>query len=106
MSDEVTASAELATLYAEYVRAKEARARWADEEKRLKESIDSALYEDPDDPKPLPVKVVDESGTPVFEVRIGNYRGLDFTYLRNTYPHIYAECETRTATKSIKAPPS
>lgn len=100
----VTGTPEVVALYAEYARAKEARARWEVEEKRLKGEIDAVLYDDPDDPKPSPVKVVDDNGEDVFEVKIGSYRGLDFTYLKNTYPHIYAECETRKATKQIKPP--
>lgn len=102
--NEVEITPELSTLYGEYARAKSARGRWEVEEKRLKGEIDALLYDDPDDPKPAPTKVVDENGEDVFEVKIGSYRGLDFQYLKNTYPHIYAECETKKATKQIKPP--
>jgi hypothetical protein len=99
------ATPELLSLAGEYARAKEARARWEAEEKRLKDELLAALEYDPDDPKPTPVDVVDiVSGEVAFGVKVGRYRGLDFNHLRNTYPHIYAECETSKATRSIKLP--
>ena len=99
------ATPETLSLAAEYARAKEARARWEAEEKRLKDELLSSLGYDPEDPKPTPVDVVDiVTGEVAFGVKVGRYRGLDFNHLRNTYPHIYAECETSKATRSIKLP--
>jgi hypothetical protein len=101
--DRVPVTPELAHTVADYAKAKEARARWEAEEKRLKDEILAVLGYDDDDPKPTPVDVIDPiTGTVVFGVKVGNWRGLDFNHLRNTYPHIYAECETSKATKSIK----
>lgn len=100
----VPATPEVLSTASQYARAKEARARWEAEEKRLKEELLDALGYDPDEPKPVPVDVIDGNGEVAFSVKVGRYRGLDFTHLRNTYPHIYAECETTKATKSIKLP--
>lgn len=101
----VPATPEVLSTASQYARAKEARARWEAEEKRLKDELLDALGYDPEDPKPSPVDVIDgASGEVAFSVGIGRYRGLDFKHLRETYPHIYAECETTKATKSIKLP--
>lgn len=88
---------------ADYAKAKAARARWADEEKRLKEEILADMAYPVDEPvNDLDVRNGD--GDPVALVKVGTYRGMDFNHLRDTYPNIYAECETSKATVSIKLP--
>lgn len=89
--------------WAAYETAKAARARWDAEEKRLKAKILGALGYGDDDENPAPVQAVNPAGEPLFRVAIGRYRGMDFNHLRTNYPHIYAECETSKATKSLKA---
>ncbi|WP_406530717.1 hypothetical protein [Streptomyces sp. I8-5] len=100
--DLVQVGQEIADDWQAYETARAARARWADEEKRLKTKLLLALGYAEDDESPAPVQAVAPSGEPLFRVAIGLYRGMDFNYLRTNYPHIYAECETSKATKSLK----
>ena len=58
-----------------------------------------------DDEKPTPREIVDPiTGVVMFSVKVGKWRGMDFQYLKETYPHIYAECELSKPTVSIKIP--
>ncbi|MFG3137662.1 hypothetical protein [Streptomyces sp. NPDC048211] len=99
----VPVSQDVADDWQAYETAKAARARWDAEEKRLKLKILGALGYTDDDDAPAPVQAVAPTGEPLFRVSIGRYRGMDFNHLRTNYPHIYAECETSKATKSLKA---
>jgi hypothetical protein len=104
MTDEATATPEVRGLLASYLEAKQARAEWEADEKRLKAELLDALGYDPEDPKPQPMDVVDDSGEAVVSVKVGTWRGMNFSYLKETYPDIYAECETSKATVSLKFP--
>lgn len=102
--DKTPANPALLHTVADYQRAKEARARWQAEENRLKaELLETLGYSD--DEKPTPQDIVDPiTGVTMFSVKVGKWRGMDFQYLKETYPHIYAECELSKPTVSIKIP--
>lgn len=103
--DKVPATPALLHMVADYQRAKESRARWQAEEKRLKEEILSTLGYDANDEgeKPVGVDVVDPiAGVVMFSVKVGSWRGMDFQHLKETYPHIYAECELTKPTLGLK----
>jgi hypothetical protein len=101
--DKIPATPALLHRVADYQRAKEARARWAAEEKAIKEELFETLGYDPDDPKPTPLEVVDPiAGVTMFRVNVGTWRGFDVSTLKEDRPDIYAQYETSKATKSIK----
>lgn len=91
-----------ATTYTEYLKAKKARARWAEEEKRLRNRIIANMGYADDDPNPSPLTAVDSAGVPLFKVTVGSWHGLDFNALRTDYPDVYAACETSKPTQTIK----
>lgn len=95
---------EIANAYEQYLLAQQARARWAEEEKKHKEKILTFLGYEDDDPKPLPVTAVTPSGVEMFRVSIGRWQGLDFQYFKTKYPDVYAECERSKPTKALKPP--
>jgi hypothetical protein len=88
--------------YMSYLNAKKARARWADEEKRLRTRLLATLGYAEDDENPTPAVATGPDGKPLFKVTIGQWRGLDFNALRNNYPDVYAACETSKPTQAIK----
>jgi hypothetical protein len=87
-----------------YKTARDAKSRWTAEEKAAKADLMDALGYDPDDTKPVPTDVVDESGEPVCSVRVGSRKGLDIQYLKSRHPDVYAECEKWTFPISVKDP--
>jgi hypothetical protein len=104
-TDRVPANADILHKVADYQRAKESRARWEAEEKRLKEEILETLGYDPEDPKPTPMEIIDPiTGVVMFSVKVGTWRGMNFGYLKETYPDVYAECESSKKTLGIKLP--
>lgn len=103
--ERVHATREILTKVAEYQKAKQARAQWETAEKDLKAEILEECGFDPDDEKPVPLQVVDPiTGVIMFEIRVGNWRGMNFRYLKEQHPAIYAACETSKPTLSIKIP--
>lgn len=99
---DVTMSREQLALVRRYKAAKGARARWDAEEREAKAALLESLGYDQDDPKPQPAALVDSMGSMHAEVRVGTCRGLDFKYLKETYPDVYAVCETSKETLTIK----
>lgn len=83
-----------------YMEAKAAQAAWDKETRRLKAEILDALGFDDEDPKPQPVNV-HHDGTAVCAVTVGTYRGLNFKYLKENFPEVYAICETTKPTLKI-----
>lgn len=102
MSDEIVVPHTIAEDFALMIKAREAKARWAAEEKDRKERILAYLGYDPEDPKPVPVLAVAPSGVPLFQVKVSRRKGLDLKYFRDAHPAVYAECETSTPVKSIR----
>jgi len=100
--DEVAVPVEIADTFEAYLTAKLARARWAEEEKALKDKILLFFGYDDEDPKPQPVTATSPNGVPLFRVSVGSWKGLDFNHLRDHYPDVYAACERTKPTKAIK----
>jgi hypothetical protein len=103
MSNDETRRVEAAK-WSRYMTAKTAKSRWEAEEKAAKQDLLNALGYEPDDDKPVPVEVYSLDGTHLGAVHVGNRKGLDMTYLRNTHPDIYAECEKWSHPLSVRAP--
>lgn len=94
-------------ILAAYNRLKESRvqkARWEQTEQDARHQILTYLGYQPDDPKPPSCIVRGGDGRPAFEVRGGYRRGVDTKYLKAEHPGIYAECEKKTPTITIRAP--
>ena len=87
MTKRIKATGEMVEKISRYNRAKAAKTRWQQEE---------------DDPKPDPLIAEDDTGTPVFEVKRGTWRGLNQKYLKQHHPEVYAECEASKSTLQIK----
>lgn len=103
--DRIPATPAILHQVADYQRAKEARARWQAEEKRLKTEILETLGYDGTEEKPTPLEVIDSiTGVVMFSVKVGTWRGMDFKYLKDRHPQVYAECEATSPTLSIKLP--
>lgn len=102
MTKRIKADSFLRDLVFRYYTAKKAKARWQEEEDKLKAEMLEALGYDPDDPKPEPLIVEDEHGNEVFAVKRGTWRGLNQKYLKERHPEVYAECEASKATLTIK----
>lgn len=100
MNTEVTPA--MLTDFELYEQARLAKSSWTAEEKRLKARLLEKLGYDQDEPKPSPVTAV-LAGEPVFEVRVGNRKGLDIKYLKEEHPDVYAECEKWTYPISIRS---
>jgi hypothetical protein len=101
--DEREVSPETRDKWERYKTAKSAKSRWTAEEKAAKEALMEDLGYDPDDPKPVGLDAVDEeTGEPLFSVRVGSRKGLDIKYLKSKHPDVYAECEKWTYPISIK----
>lgn len=103
MSDWTPVTEEVKRLWAEYQAVAAAKSHFTKLEKELKPEILSLLGYDPDDPKPQPLKACTEDGEQLFEVKIGSTSRPDVSYLKTAYPHIYAEIEKKTPTKSIRS---
>jgi hypothetical protein len=102
MTKRIKANPSLLDKVFRYYTAKKAKARWEEEEKKLKAELLEELGYDEDDPKPEPVIVEDEDGNEVFAVKRGTWRGLNQKYLKDHHPQVYAECEASKATLTIK----
>lgn len=102
MTKRVKANASLMDKVIRYTTAKKAKARWEEEEKKLKSELLDELGYDEDDPKPEPVVVETLEGDEVFSVKRGTWRGLNQKYLKERHPQVYAECEASKATLTIK----
>ena len=103
MSDDWTpVSDEVAALWEKYRAASVAKSHFTKQEKEIKAELCEKLGYDPDDPKPQPVNACTRDGEPLFEVKIGYRTSPDIRYIKDNYPHIYAEAERRTPSKSIK----
>lgn len=102
MTDNIAVPSEIAQAFLDYETARSARARWAEEEKKLKIKITTFLGYEDDDPKPVPVTAVAPSGVKLFKVSVGTWRGLDTAYLKANFPDVYASCERTKPTKAIK----
>lgn len=104
MSDheEVVVSEEVALFWAKYENATRMRLHYTKDEKELKEKLLLALGYDEEDEKPVPCRAVNEYGTPLFQVDVGRWRGLDIKYLKDRYPEVYAECEKTKATRKLR----
>lgn len=102
MSEEIDVPADIAKAFEDYQQAKQARARWAEEEKAIRQRILAHLGYDDEDPKPLPVTAVSGTGAELFKVSVGNWRGMDFNHLREHYPDVYAICERSRPTLTLK----
>lgn len=102
VTNTITVTTELWELHKRYASAKKAAARWKQEQESLKGAITEALGYDPEDPSPQPVTVVDLGGNELFSTKVGTWRGLGTKYLKERYPHIYAECEQSKPTLTIK----
>lgn len=103
MSEGVEISDEISEKWERYETAREAKSAWTKEEKEAKEALLDALGYDPEDEKPLPLEVLDAHGGTVFEVRVGNRKGVDMKYLKDRHPDVYAESEKWTHPISIRA---
>lgn len=101
--EQIAVPVEIAEAFEQYQVAKSARARWAQEEKEIKEKLLTFLGYDDEDPKPQPVTAVTPKGTPIFEVTIGNWRGMDFDHLKSNFPDVYAICERNKPTKGLRS---
>lgn len=105
MSDQkLQAGQETYEKWRRYQTAKDAKSRWASEEKAAKAELLLALGYDPDDDKPVSADVVDGAGKPVCRVHVGSRKGLDINYLKARHPDIYAECEKWTYPISVREP--
>lgn len=102
MSDWTPVSDEIAALYEKYRAASVAKSHFTKQEREIKAELCEALGYDPEDPKPQPFQACNGGGEPLFEVKIGYRTTPDTQYIKNNYPHIYAEAERRTPSKSIK----
>jgi hypothetical protein len=91
-----------AIIWARLKAAQEAKTQWTAEEKDAKAELMAALGYEPD-VTPVPCRVV-ESGTglPLFEVKVGERRGLDTKYLKREHPDVYAACESVSHPVSIR----
>lgn len=91
--DELAADSATILKWTAYKEAQEAKAAWTAIEKDRKADLLAELGYDPDDAKPTPVSVVGPDGQSLFEVRVGERRGLDVKYFKANYPDIFAESE-------------
>lgn len=90
-------------LWVRYQVAKHAKSRWTAEEKDLKAQLLAELGYDMTDEKPPSMDVVSRvTGHLVGSVTVGNRRGIDMKYFRESFPDVYAECERWTHPISIK----
>lgn len=96
----IEVSAEVSVLTERYMSAKAAQAAWDRECRQLKAELLDALGYDAEDPKPQP-STVHHNGTAVCAVSVGTYRGLNFKYLKENFPEVYAICETTKPTLKI-----
>ena len=104
MTDEWTpVTPEVERLWSEYEAVYRAKGHFTKMEKDLKAQLCEKLGYDPDDPKPQPFNACTESGEPLFKVNIGSSTRPDVTYLKTTYPEIYAECEKTSPSKSFRS---
>jgi hypothetical protein len=104
MPDEQPLVADTNTIlkWTRYRTAQGAKARWAAEEKEAKLDLLAELGYDPEDEKPAPVTVEGEDGQPLFEVKVGERRGLDAKYLKANHPDVYAEAEKVSHPVSVR----
>lgn len=91
--DHVVVPAEVAGNIATYLTYSEARYKFEKAERELKRHILASLGYEDGDPKPVPCVAVSPNDVPLVRVTVGQWRGLDTAYLKDKYPHIYAECE-------------
>jgi hypothetical protein len=103
MSDGREITDEISEKWERYETAREAKSAWTKEEKDAKADLLDALGYDPEDEKPVPLEVLDAHGDTVFEVRVGNRKGIDMQYLKDRHPDVYAESEKWTHPISIRA---
>lgn len=102
MTKRIKATGEMVEKISRYNRAKAAKTRWQQEEDDLKAEILRDLGYEEDDPKPEPLIAEDDTGSTVFEVKRGTWRGLNQKYLKQHHPEVYAECEASKSTLQIK----
>lgn len=93
---------DIAKLYEEVRAASAARLKWETYEKKVKADLLKAIGYDPDDDKPAPTVATDTAGAPLFQVDVTYRDGFDKKRLRTHYPAAFADCETKTAVKTIR----
>ncbi|MFF0183487.1 hypothetical protein [Streptomyces sp. NPDC005244] len=98
----VEVSDDIAKLYEEVRAASAARLKWETYEKKVKADLLARLGYDPDDDKPVPKVATDTAGAPLFKVDVTFRDGFDKKRLRTHYPAAFADCETKTAVKTIR----
>lgn len=99
---QIEITTETVLLWTRYKTAQEAKAAWTAEEKAAKANLLLALGYDPTDPKPAPSEAVSKDGERLFEIKVGDRKGLDLPYFRDRHPDVYAECERVTHPVSIR----
>lgn len=100
----VKVGAETARLYQEMRDAAQAAAAWTKRYEELKAALLAASGYDGEDKRPPSRIACGPGGLPLFEVAVSYRKGLDTKGLAAAHPAIYAQFETSTAVKSIKAP--
>lgn len=102
MTDQIIVPTETVLAWTRYQTARLAKSTWTAEEKEAKAHLLKELGYDPEDPKPEPCEVASSDGELLFEVRVGERKGLDVKYFRDTHPDIYAMCERVSHPVSIR----
>lgn len=103
MADPRQVPGDAAAIFAALTSVKSAKSALEKQEKELKAQLFASVGITDDDPKPPSVVAVNPDGEPVYQVKVSYQMRLDTKYLKETHPHIYAECEKSIPVKSIKA---